>query len=128
MAAATTTPVAAECTIVTRTHARAHYHRRDGSPRRYARANRNGGAAVPECPPASPTPSSPPAHRPPARSHIRRRLGARFAHFLRRRRRCAGDRRRKLSTKTKTTLFLLSAPPTSIKIPIPGMRYTRVYV
>jgi len=99
--------------FVTLTHARALSPRRDGSPRRYARANRNGGAAVPECPPASPTPSSPPAHRPPARSRIRRRLGARFAHFRRRRRRrrYAGDPRWKLSA---TTLYTGSAPSTRI--------------
>lgn len=125
VAAATTAPVAAAGTIVTRTHARALYHHRDGSPRRYARANRNGGAAVPECPPASPTPSSPPAHRPPARSRIRRRLGARFAHFLRRRR-CAGDRRRKLSTKT--TLFLLSSADKYYNTDTGYAVYTRVCV
>jgi len=110
-------------TIHQRTHARALSFRRDGSPRRYARANRNGGAAVSECPPASPTPSSPPAHRPPARSRIRRRLCARFAHF-RRRRRYAGDPRRKLSTRDGR----IPDPPTRIIISIPGMRYTRVCV
>lgn len=83
---------------------------------------------MPECPPASPTPSSPPAHRPPARSRIRRRLGARFAHF-RRRRRYAGDRLRKLSAATTTTLFLLSSADTYFNNPDTGYAvYSRVCV